>query len=169
MSNQKISYELSEESYGQIAQNIRSLDSLLTFAVNLTKEDRRKYQTMGDKTVTFVEKGVQYVDERPDLVPPYLDIPEFKRDLKLAKQLKELLIMVEPVVEKISDSYLAAGADAYEWARKLYSYVKTAANSGAPGSDTIAAELKKRYGRRKSSTDNNSSNQEKVTPESKEN
>ena len=149
MSKEKISFELTGEAYGQISQGIRDLDSLLTFAVNLTPEERRNYSTMGDKSLAFVEKAVQYVDERPDLVPPYLDIPEFKKDLKLARQLKDLLIILDPVVEKISDSYLAAGADAFGAARKLYNYVKAASESGAPGSDSIAAELKKRFVRRK--------------------
>ncbi len=160
MSKQNISAELTGEEYGQISQGIRDLDSQLTFAVNLTPEERKNYATMGDKSIAFVEKAVQYADERPDLVPSYLDIPEFKRDLKLARQLKELLIMLDPVVEKISDSYLAAGADAYESARKLYNHVKAASESGAPGSDSIAAELKKRFVRRKPGKQENNANQE---------
>ena len=166
MSNEKISHELTEEAYDQIAQSIRALDSLLPFAVNLTPDERKNYQTMGDKTIAFVEKAVQYTDERPELVPAYLDIPEFKKDLKLARQLKELLLMVDPVVEKISDSYLAAGVDAYEAARKMYSYIKAAAESGAPGTDSIAAELKKRYVRKKSSSQQNNGNQEEENQES---
>lgn len=161
MSTEKISYELTEEAYGQLAQSIRALDSQLTFAVNLTTEDRKSYQIMGDKTIAFVEKSVQYTDERPDLVPPFLNIPEFKKDLKLAKQLRELLLILNPVVEKISDSYLAAGIDAFEAARKMYNFVKAAADSGAPGSDSIAAELRKRFVRRKSDSQEKNGNQEK--------
>jgi hypothetical protein len=81
-----------------------------------------------------------------------MDIPEFKRDLKLARQLKELLLMLEPVVEKISDSYMAAGMDAFDAARKMYNYVKAAAESGVPGTDTIVDELRKRFYKRKSSS-----------------
>ena len=55
---------------------------------------------------------------------------------------------------------LAAGADAFDSARKLYNYVKAASESGAPGSDSIAAELKKRFVRRKSSPQENNENQE---------
>jgi hypothetical protein len=115
-----------------------------------------------------VEKSVQYTDERPDLVPSYLDIPEFKKDLKLARQLRELLLMLNPVVEKISDSYLAAGVDAYEAARRLYSHIKAASESGAPGTDSIAAELKKRYVRRKSNSPEKSANQKKENQENNE-
>lgn len=168
MSNGKISFEMTEEAYGQIAQSIRALDSLLTFAINLTVEERLKLHKMGDKSIAFVEKAVQYADERPDLVPPYLDIPEFKKDLKLARQLKDLLMLLEPSVEKISDTYLAAGYDAFLAARKLYSFVKAAADSGAPGSDTIAAELKKRYLRRRSNSQEKNGNQENENQESNE-
>ena len=95
MSQGKISFELTEEAYGQIAQSIRALDSQLPFAINLTVEERRKLHKMGDKSIAFVEKAAQYADERPDWVPPYLDIPEFKKDLKLARQLKDLLMILE--------------------------------------------------------------------------
>ena len=166
MSKGKISHELTEEAYGQIAQSIRALDSLLPFAINLTVKERRKLHKMGDKSIAFVEKAAQYADERPDLVPPYLDIPEFKRDLKLARQLKDLLMILEPSVEKISDTYLAAGSDAFLAARRLYSFVKAASDSGAPGSDTIAAELKKRYLYRYTNSQEKNGNQEKENQES---
>jgi hypothetical protein len=157
---------LTEEAYGQIAQSIRALDSLLPFAINLTVEERRRLHKMGDKSIAFVEKAAQYADEQPDLVPPYLDIPEFKKDLKLARQLKDLLMILEPSVEKISDTYLSAGSDAFLAARKLYSFVKTASDSGAPGSDTIAAELKKRYLYRYTNSQEKNGNQENENQES---
>ena len=77
-------------------------------------------------------------------------------------------MILEPLVEKISDTYLAAGSDAFLAARKLYSFVKAASDSGAPGSDTIAAELKKRYLRRRSSSQEKNGNQEKENQESNE-
>ncbi|MFC2146361.1 hypothetical protein ACFLRT_03265 [Acidobacteriota bacterium] len=166
MSQGKISFELTEEAYGQIAQSIRALDSLLPFAINLTPDERKNCQTMGDKSIAFVEKAAQYADERPDLVPSYLDIPEFKKDLKLARQLRDLLMILEPSVEKISDTYLSAGSDAFWAARRLYSFVKAASDSGAPGTDSIAAELKKRYVRKKSSSQQNNGSQEEENQES---
>jgi hypothetical protein len=60
--------------------------------------------------------------------------------------------MLEPVVEKISDSYMAAGMDAFDAARKMYNYVKAAAESGVPGTDTIVDELRIRFYKRKSSS-----------------
>ena len=152
MSNNKISYELTQENHDLIAQGIRDVDAALGFAVNLTPEERKNYATMGDKTFTFVDKTIQYMDERQEFRPPYVDITELKRDMNLAQQLKGLLLLIEPVVEKISDTYLAAGIDAYEAARKIYNYIKTASTSGAPGSDVIAAELAKRFVKRPSTT-----------------
>jgi hypothetical protein len=39
MSNEKISHELTEEAYGQIAQSIRALDSLLPFATTAKRKE----------------------------------------------------------------------------------------------------------------------------------
>ena len=169
MSTNKISFELTQENHELIAQRIRDVDAELGFAINLTPEERRNYSTMGDKTFTFVDKTIHYLDERQDLRAPYVNITELKQDMKLAQQLKELLLLIEPVVEKISDTYLAAGTDAFEAARKIYSYIKTASEAGAPGTDVIAAELGKRYVRKSSTTQEEKAGQQRENTESKVN
>lgn len=167
MNDQLVSFEMTDELRGQLSDGIRSLDALLAFTINLTVRDRIKLQKMGDKSIAFVEKAIQFANDRPDLVPPYLDVAEFQRDYTLAKQLKELFNQINPVVEKISDTYLAAGSDAFSAARKLYSYVKAAAASGAPGSDSISAELKKRYTRirRKTTSDSQTTSEPATEPQ----
>jgi hypothetical protein len=145
----KVSVELTDEQYGALAQRIRDLDGDLGFAVNLNTEERRSLQKMGDKSVSFVDKSREYAIERPDLVTDHLKVAELEKDLKLAKQLKSLLSLLNPVLEKISDTYLAAGADAFSWSREFYNFVKAGARAGTPGCDFIAADLKKRYSFRK--------------------
>jgi len=168
MKKGKISFKLTEQAYGQIAQSIRALDSLLTFAINLTVDERHKLYKMGDKSIAFVDKSIRYADERPDLVPTYLDLSEFKEDYTLSKQLKDLLLLLEPVTEKLSDTYLSAGSDAFLAARKLYSAVKAAAYSGAPGSDTIVSDLRKRFSRKNPNSQGKKDNQENANQESNE-
>jgi hypothetical protein len=71
---------------------------------------------------------------------------------KVKNKILESVSRLETVVEKISDSYMAAGMDAFDAARKMYNYVKAAAESGVPGTDTIVDELRKRFYKRKSSS-----------------
>lgn len=37
---------------------------------------------MGEKTVSFVQKSYDYSRENPDLVPPFLDIAEYEKDIQ---------------------------------------------------------------------------------------
>ena len=45
---------------------------------------------MGDKSFAFVQKCLQYSKENPDLVPPFLDVAEFEKDVKATETLRSL-------------------------------------------------------------------------------
>lgn len=48
-------------------------------------------------------------------------------------------------MEKVDDTIMAAGSDAYHIALTFYNSVKNAANAGVPGTDNIYNDLKERY------------------------
>jgi hypothetical protein len=152
MSKSGISYQMTAEQFERIVQAITNLDAELEFSVGFGKEEHKKYQKMGDKTVAFITKMMEYSTDHPDLVPPYSDINEFKTDYDLASKLRLILEKIDPVVTKINDSYLSVGDDVFSAARKFYGYVKAAAVAGAPGLAPIASELGKRYTRSKASS-----------------
>lgn len=150
MSYQNVSRVLSNEEFDGIKQGIGGLNvQVSAIAVNLSVEDRSTMQKMGDKSLGFTGQALKYGIEQKDAAAPYLDVQEFQKDWDLANQTKELLKLLEQVVEKLSDTHIAAGADAYAAARKFYTAAKAAAKAGVPGFDVIVAELKKRYYPRK--------------------
>jgi hypothetical protein len=151
MSKTGISYQMSNEQFDRIGLAIKNLDMELGFSIGFDKEQHKKYQKMGDKTVAFINKMMEYSADHPDLVPPYSDLEELKTDYDLANKLRLIIEKLEPVVNKINDSYLSVGDDVFSAARKFYGYVKAAAIAGAPGLAPIAAELGKRYTRDKAS------------------
>lgn len=142
---QRISAEITAEAMDLLEQNLREVETNLSFTVNLSPEERSTLPKMGDRSVAFVDKALDLSLKHPDLVPRYLDVAELQRDLELARKLKRLLNILEPLTERVSDTYIAAGAEAFAAARNFYRSVKGAATAGVPGCDTIAAELGKRY------------------------
>ena len=100
---------------------------------------------MGDKTLAFVEKALEMASKNPGFNPPYMDVDELRKDLALAKKLKNFLNFLAPFTERVDDTYLAVGSEAYAAARVFYYSAKGAAKANVPGADAIVEELAKRY------------------------
>ena len=147
MAYRNVSAEISDETVGQQVQRMKDIELDLPFIINLTIEERKTLPLMGDKSIPFVEKSIEFARQEPKLVTNFLDVDELARDLALARQLKKILNVIEPLYEKVQDTYLAVGSEAFAAARTFYRTVKNAAKSGVPGADAIASELSKRYER----------------------
>ena len=149
MNKTEITHEMTNEQFEQMVQSIKSLDANLGFAINLTIEQNQRLHKMGDKSVAFVTKTMDYSMDRPDLVPSCSDLADFRRDYDLANKLRNLLEILQPVVQKMKDSYVLVGANTFSSSRKIYAYIKAAALAGAPGATAISNDLRKRYARTK--------------------
>lgn len=145
MNYRNISAEISDETVTQLIQHVKEIEQQLPFVINLTPGEIRALPKMGDKSIPFVEKSLEFSKAYPELVPPYLDVPELQRDLDLYKKLKRLKNLLQPLTEKVCDTYYAVGAEAFTAARTFYKSTKNASGLSVPGSDTIAEELGKRY------------------------
>lgn len=92
MINKTISFELTDEEYGQLKQSVSDLDAQPGFSVNLTVEERRNLQVMSDRAMAFVEKALEYAAEQPGLMPPSPDAAKIQNHPEPARQMNELLL-----------------------------------------------------------------------------
>ena len=90
-------------------------------------------------------KALTYAEANPQLVPPYLDVPEFRKDYNLALALQTLLQVSTPMQESIVDTASAVGHEAYRAALVFYKAAQQAAELNVPGADTIATDLGNRF------------------------
>lgn len=158
MPYQNLNVELREGDKNEIINFINRASQMMPFLINLTPEEKHELPKMGDKTIAFVERAIQLAQQNPNLIPPYLNVDEMKRDFELSKSLKEILGVAASLYEKINDTYIAAGSEAYVAALQFYNSVKNAAKSNVPGSDSIVDELGKRFTFAKSKQQSNNSN-----------
>jgi hypothetical protein len=142
-----ISAELSDENKNLVIQKAREIKEILSFLVNLSVEERKTLPVMGPGSIKFTEDSLGYAEKHPNIVAPYLDIAEQRRDLTLAKQLYDIIEVIGPLWEEITDTYMAVGAEAFAAGRVFYKSLKAASDQGVPGTDTIAADLGRRYDR----------------------
>ncbi|GAA0525294.1 hypothetical protein LX66_0333 [Chitinophaga japonensis] len=128
-----------------IQQALSTIKTQLPFLLKLSPDERRAYARMGDKTVPFVEKALGYATTNPQLIPPYLEVAEFQKDMELVKALTEVMRPLESLVEAIDDTMMVAGHEGYSAALVFYNSVKRAADAGVQGTQTIVNDLKQRF------------------------
>ena len=142
-----IGAESKEAILGGLASMEENLQPLLLF--NLSPADRMSLVKMGDKTISFVQKALDYAGHNADLVPAYLNLAEARKDLALAADLAELHRRLERLLTAVEDTMMVAGSEAYEAALAYYHSVKGATRSNIPGTEAIISDLSKHFPRRK--------------------
>ena len=141
----RIAITISEEALAEINKAIATIIQNLPDLVNLTAADRQMLPKMGDKTVSFVNKNLEYARQNPRIVPSFLDMAEYQKDTVAAADIKKVLIPLEQLVEKLADTYLLSGSEAYTASLIFYNAVKGAAKAGEPGMKTIYDDLQSRF------------------------
>ena len=145
-SNQ-ISAVISDNDKSAIDSNLSAMAAVLkdVLVFNLTPDQRTSMLKMGDKTLAFVDKALEYARQNPTLVPQYVDTAEAEKDLALTRDLFHIYQKLSALTRSVEDAMMVAGAEAYEASLIFYNSVKGAGRSNAAGSQAIYEEMKKRF------------------------
>lgn len=119
--------------------------TLAPYVLALTPEQRKRLPKMSDGTEPFVAKVMDYATSDPQFAPPYMDVPEMKKDFDAVTQLMPILRTVDQLEDNINDTAMMAGSEAYVAALSYYNSVKMAAKMNVPGAKAIYDDLKKRF------------------------
>lgn len=142
----KISFSLSDAERKEIQNHIQALmDKLAPLLIQLSREERKKLPKMGDKTVAFVQKALDYSRQNPELAPAYLDEKEYAKDMAAVDQLKQILRPLEKLTGLLSDSAMLSGSEAYQAGLYYYYGVKGAAKANVKGAQDIYDDLASRF------------------------
>ena len=143
----QISAEITAAQSTAVIENVNNITEALkdVLVINLTADDRSHMLKMGDKTLAFVKKALEYATQNGDLAPAFLDLAEAQKDYELASKLDTLRQKVSALLRAIEDAEMVAGSEAYDAALIFYNSVKGAARSNIAGSQAIADDLKVRF------------------------
>ncbi len=136
---------VSDEQKATILSAISAIEGDLDFLVNLTPQERQTLPKMGNSTQSFVSKSLEIAANNPQFVPPYVDVPAMQKDYELAVRLQGIEMQIASLLEKVADTNLAAGSEAYVTALTLYNSIKAAAKVNVPGANALATELGERF------------------------
>lgn len=143
----KISSEISDAMLTEINEKLNALSTSMASVLifNLTGDERQGLRTMGDKSLAFVEKALEYADKNPALVPAYLDLFEGKKDFTLSRHLLGILQQLNTLQRAVEDTMMVTGSEAIDAASVFYNSVKGASRVNVPGSEAIYNDLQKRF------------------------
>jgi hypothetical protein len=143
----RISAEITPDQSAAIAAAFEQLKTALApvLIINLTAEERMSTLKMGDKSIAFVGKTLEYATQNPSLVPGYVDLDEARKDNKLASDIYGIFQQLSTLSRSMEDTGMVAGGEAYEAALVIYYSIKGASRSNIPGTQTIYDDLKQRF------------------------
>jgi len=142
-----ISLTIPAETMATINTSLTALNAALANVLlfNLTADERKAMRVMGDKSIAFVQKALEYAENNPALLPPYLDLPEAKKDFALAHDLYGILQQINTLQRAVEDTMMVAGSEAYDAALIFYNSVKGASRVNVPGSEAVYNDLQQRF------------------------
>ncbi len=141
-----ITISIDQQDLAEINRAIATLKSkLLPVLKSFGNDEKRELPKMGDKTVAFVSKALEHCSANPELVPQFLDVHEFKTDVKSIEMLRSIHSPLEQITGMLADSMLLAGSDAYAAALMFYGSVKNAKKSNVAKAGSIYDDLSSRF------------------------
>jgi len=149
----RVSFSITPEVEQSILDAIAQIENDLPMLINLSADDRHDLPKMGDKTLAFVTKSLEYAKQNSGIVPPFLNISEFEKDVIAATSMSKILRPLKQLLEKIDDTTMLTGSEAYSAALIFYGAVKGAAKADVGGMKTVYDDLQARFpGRSKTAT-----------------
>ncbi len=145
MPYQNISAVMVTADQASITTKSNEIRAFFQTLVNLTAEERRALPKMSTGNEPFVTKALEYAEANPTLVPPFLSVPEWRKDYNYRNALRQILQVLRPLIESIDDTELAAGSEAYTAGLKFYESVRMAAGMNVAGASSIADDLGERF------------------------
>jgi len=125
-----------------------ALQTILTnlpFLIGLTTEERVVLPAIDINNKVFTEDAIMAGVNNTAMLPAFISVPNMQTDMTLFSQLDEIIILMKQLLEKLEDTQLLAGSEAYTSALVLYKLFGSAADAGIPGADAIVSQLRARF------------------------
>ena len=145
LTNNRIDTVMTPTQVTDVKNAITAINAAINFSVSLTAEERMTLPKISVANKSFTEDAINALDNNAAIFPAYLNVGQMQNDLKLYQQLDEIAIMLRQTLERIEDTRILAGSEAYVAALTVYKIVGAAAKAGIEGSETIYEQLRERF------------------------
>lgn len=113
--------------------------------IALDAEDKKMLGKLGEKSISYVDKTVQYSQSNPEFLPAFIDAAEFKKDYDAFSVLNSFLRPLAQIVKNLDDTATLCGSEAVSAANTYYGSVKQGMKMNVPNAKAIYDDLSQRY------------------------
>lgn len=145
LQNNRINITATATQITAVKNALQTIGTNLPFLLGLTTSERIAIPAINVSNKAFTEDAITAAVNNAALIPSYVNIPNMQNDLTLFTQLDEVIIMVKQLLEKLEDTQLLAGSEAYIGALAVYKLFGSAVDAGVPGADAIYNQLRARF------------------------
>jgi hypothetical protein len=131
MIENRVSVVMSQTDLDAALAAVQTLMSTMTFLISLTTEERTHRPKFGPSSVDFVNGTLEVATQNSQVLPPVFNLAEWKKDVDLLHALTAIWVALKPLVDKIDDTRLEVGAEAYAGALAAYGYLQKANLDGS--------------------------------------
>jgi len=128
-----------------VKKSLTNIHGKMPFLIGLTTDERVTLPKISENNKVFVGDSINALVNNAPMLPSYLNVGDIKNDLMLYEQLDELEMLALQLVEKIQDTRMLCGSEAYVSSLAAYRLFEAAAVAGIPGADSIYDALKQRF------------------------
>ena len=145
LTNNRLNTTLTSQQVDEVKTAIQIIYSNMPFLLGLTVGERIALPKINVANKAFAEDAINAITNNAEMLPGYLKVANMQTDLQLFTQLDELSGLVRQLLEKIEDTQILAGSEAYVSALVGYKLFGAAASAGIAGSDAVYDSLKARF------------------------
>lgn len=145
LTNNRIDTVISDGDLDKVNAAINDIETTLSFLIGLTVEERVQLPKINVANKSFTQDAINAVVNNGTMLPSYLDQTAMQNDMNLYNQLDKIAGRMRQVLEKLDDTQMLAGSEAYVAALTAYKLFAAAATAGIPGSDAVYDTLKERF------------------------
>ena len=111
----------------------------------LTPDESKNIVKMGDKSVGFMTKLLDYAAATPAFVPGFISYDELKQDVGVATALTPLEQLAEQLALDLNSTVMVAGSEGISQASPVYQNIKFLAQQHQPGAQAAYDDLSQRW------------------------
>lgn len=141
----RVSIVINEAALTKILDANKIIRENLPQLISLSPDERHALPKMGNKTVAFVNKALEYGKQNPKVLPAFLNMEEFAKDVEAVNKLFLVIAPIAKLNEELDDTILLAGSEAYAAALVVYKALKAANDAGETGLKNICDDLAARF------------------------
>ena len=144
--NNRLDLVLTDAQVNDLRTHFSKINDILNpFVQALTLDERSTIPKMNVSNKAFVSDAMVAVKGNAEFLPAYLTGDAMDNDYRLYEQLEEFLAAAETITEKLSDTQMLAGSEAYQYALAAYRLFGAAAKAGLNGADSVYGRLSERF------------------------